>query len=178
MDSPKEIPLEEFAAMSYPATVTDKAICAAALSIVGQFTVLSNQDHLDALVLATHPDWCRVFLTAKEQTEFATARKSANRSLFVKDSQPIRWRECRDHLERQQAILISRIDNDQRISLGPNAELIKAALPEGTDVIVGYAVKAMKRVAEMRQGLLSITETQKKMIEAMEERHRIYRLAI
>jgi hypothetical protein len=173
-----DIPLEEFAAaMVYPITDTDKTICAAALSIVEQSPGLSSNLHLDILLLTAHPDWCRVLLDQGRWVEFDMVRKSVASALFVADNQVLGWRHYRDYLEEHGAIVISRIDKEQRISLGRNAEFIKTVLPKGTDAVVGYAVEAARRVVEMRQGILLASPTQKKIIDAMGDEHRVYQLA-
>lgn len=173
-----DIPLDEFAAaMAYPITDTDKTICAAALSIVEQSPGLSSDLHLDILLLATHPDWCRVFLDPARWTRFDTTRRSVPNALFLGDTQPLGWRRCRDYLEEQQAIIISRIDKDQRINLGQDSDSIKAVLPKGTDAMVRYAVEAARRVVEMRRGMLLGSAEQERIINVMDDRRGVVLLA-
>ncbi|RKY66344.1 MAG: hypothetical protein DRP97_08190, partial [Candidatus Latescibacterota bacterium] len=149
----EEVPLEDFAAMAYPTTETDKAICAAALAAVEQSPGLSSMDHLDALLLATHPDWCKTFLDQEDQQAFSAVVNSAPSTLFVDETQSIRWKECRDYLEQLQAISLRHGDKSQAIGLGADSISVKSNLPGGVDEIVGYAIKAMKRIAELRKDL-------------------------
>ncbi|TEB10639.1 Eco57I restriction-modification methylase domain-containing protein [Pelotomaculum propionicicum] len=170
---PEEIPLEEFEAMIYPANNVDRAICAAALAIVEQSPGLSSADHLDALLLATHPDWCKIFLDHSEHHAFEVVCNSTPRDLFVSDNKSIKWKECRDYLEQQQAISVEHGNEGQKISLGVNFVTAKNNL-NGVDEVVGYAIKAIKRVGELRKNLSSVPQDQLRIIQAFHEQHRFY----
>ncbi len=174
---PEEVPLEEFAAMAYPATDMDKAICAAALAIVEQSRGLSSADHLDALLLATHPDWCKVFLDQGEHSAFDAARNSAPQNLVVGGDQSIQWKDCRDYLEQQQAIAVNRRDQGQAIIPGTNLTSVRKGLPGGVDEIIRFALKAIRRVGDLRKDLSSVPQEQERIIEIFEEHHRFYQLA-
>lgn len=174
---PEEIPLEEFAAIVYPATETDKAICAAALAVVKQSDGLSSMDHLDVLLLATHPAWCKMFLDRAGHQAFDAVVNSAPRTLFVNENQSIRWKECRDYLEQLQVISVRHGDMSQAIKLGAVSTSTKSNLPGGMDEVVGYAIRAMKRVAELRKDLSAVPQDQLRIIQAFEEQHRLYQLA-
>jgi len=174
---PEEVPLEEFAAMAYPTTETDKAICAAALAVVEQCPGLSSMDHLDALLLATHPEWCKTFLDQEDQQAFSAVVNSAPSTLFVAEAQSIRWKECRDYLEQLQAISVRHGDKSQAIGLGAGSASVKSDLPGGVDEVVGYAIKVMKRIAELRKDLSTVPQDQLRIIQVFEEQHRLYQLA-
>jgi len=174
---PAEVPLEEFAAMAYPATETDKAICAAALAAVEQSPGLSSMDHLDALLLATHPGWCKTFLDQEDQRAFSALVNSTPSTLFVAEAQSIRWKECRDYLEQLEAISVRHGDKSQAIGLGAGSASVKSDLPGGVDEVVGYAIKAMKRIAELRKDLSTVPQDQLRIIQVFEEQHRLYQLA-
>lgn len=174
---PEEIPLEKFVAMAYPATDTDKSICAAALAIVEQSPGISSMDQLDALLLVTHPDWCKVFLDQNEHRPFEVVRKSAPKDLFVGENQSINWKESRDYIELRNAISVNHGDKGQAISLAVAWANVKNGLPGNADALVGYALKAMNRVSELRRDLTAIPRDQLRIIQVFEEQHRIYRLA-
>jgi hypothetical protein len=174
---PEEIPLKKFVAMAYPATDTDKSICAAALAIVEQSPGISSMDQLDALLLVTHPDWCKVFLDQNEHRPFEVVRKSAPKDLFVGENQSINWKESRDYIELRNAISVNHGDKGQAISLAVAWANVKNGLPGNADALVGYALKAMNRVSELRRDLTAIPRDQLRIIQVFEEQHRIYRLA-
>jgi hypothetical protein len=150
-----EAPMTEFAAMAYPATDADKAICAAALAAVEQSGSLSSMEHLDALLLATHPGWCKAFLDKRGQAAFDAACKSAPPALFVGQGQSIRWKDCRDHLESLGAIVLDRSTRDQPISQSIALATSKAAFPTGVDEVVKFALQALARIRELRKDLSS-----------------------
>lgn len=174
---PEEVSPEEFAAMVYPATETNKAICAAALAAVEQSPGLSSMDHLDVLLLATHPAWCQTFLDYAGRPAFDAVVNSAPRTLFVNEDQSIRWKECRDYLEQLQAISVHHGDKSQAINLGAGSTSAKSDLPDGMEEVVGYAIRAMKRIAELRKDLSIVPQDQLRIIQAFEEQHRLYQLA-
>ncbi len=176
VERPAEIPLEVFAAMAYPATDADRAICAAALAIVEQSPGVSSADHLDALLLATHPDWCKVFLDQSDHRALGAAQHSALGSLYVGNDQSIRWKECRDYLEQLHAIAINRRDQGQAMGTGTSLASVKSSLPRGVDEIVRFALKAMERVSDLRKDLSSVPEEQAGIIRILEGQHKQYQL--
>jgi len=172
---PEEVPLDEFEAMIYPTTEVDRAICAAALAIVEQSPGLSSADHLDAILLATHPDWCKIFLEHSVHHAFEIVRNTTPGVLFVGDNQSIKWKECRDYLEQQQAISVAHGNEGQEISLGVNFVTARNDL-NCVDEIVRYAIRAIKRVGELRKNLSSVPQDQLRIIQAFQEQHRLYQL--
>jgi hypothetical protein len=174
---PEEVPVAEFAAMTYPATDADKAICAAALAVVEQSAGISSMEHLDALLLATHPDWCKAFLDRRGQAAFETARKSAPAALFVGQGQSIRWKECRDYLEQLNALTVAHGDKGQPIGVGTAIAPAKAGLPTGVDGVVECALMALARIRELRKDLSSVPQAQRVILDALEEQHLLCGLA-
>jgi len=176
VEVPEEIPITEFAAMAYPATNADKAICAAALAVVEQSGGISSMEHLDALLLVTHPDWCKAFLEQEDQRALDTAIRSAPSELFVGQNQSIRWKDCRDYLEKLNAITVARNSKDQPIGAGTDLLSVKSGLPSGVDGVVKYAIKALERIRELRKDLSSVPQVQLMILDAFEEQHRQYDL--
>lgn len=99
-------------------------------------------EHLDSLLLATHPDWCKAFLDKRGQAAFDTARRSAPAALFVNQGQSIRWKECRDYLEQLNAIEVAHSGKNQPIGAGTALTSVKASLPTGVDSVVKYVFMA------------------------------------
>jgi hypothetical protein len=176
IEKPDEVPLELFAA-AYPASDTDKAICAAALAIVEQSQSISSPDHLECLLLVTHPDSCKIFLDQSEYRVLGRAKNSAPNSLFKVENQSIRWRECRDHLEQKLAIAVRRNEKGQPITPGANLVSVKNDLPKGVDEIVRFALKTLGSIAELRKDLSAATQEQAEFIQGLEPFHKQYQLA-
>lgn len=173
----EEVSVSEFAAMAYPATETDKAICAAALAVVTQSGSLSSMEHLDSLLLATHPDWCKAFLDKRGQAAFDTARRSAPAALFVNQGQSIRWKECRDYLEQLNAIEVAHSGKNQPIGAGTALTSVKASLPTGVDSVVKYVFMALARIRELRRDPASVPQAQRLILDVFEAQHRLCGLA-
>lgn len=174
---PEEVPVAEFAAMAYPATDADKAICAAALAVVEQSGRLSSMEHLDLLLLATHHDWCKAFLDQRGQAAFDAACKSAPPTIFVGQGQSIRWKDCRDHLERLGALTVAHSTQGQPVDRGAAFAVAKAALPTGVDEVVKLALQALERIRELRKDLSKTPQPQRNILDAFAEQHRLYQLA-
>lgn len=174
---PQEIPIEKFVAMSYPATDMDRAICAAALAIVEQSPGISSMDHLDTLLLVTHPDWCKVFLDQNTHRSFEVARKSAPIALFVGENQSISWKESRDYIELRKAISVNHGDKSQTLNLADSWVAVKKGLPGNLDELVRHAIKAMNHICDLRRNLTMVPKDQLRLIQIFEEQHRIYLFA-
>jgi hypothetical protein len=170
-----EIDVSVLVATSYPATETDRAICAAALAIVEQANRLSSMDHLDALLLTTHPEWCKLFLDQNDHVNFNKAVTSAPRNLFISAEHSIRWKDCRDYLEQRNAIKVSHSHKEQQIMEGKDLLKIKTAFPREVDKIVEYALKALSRVKSVRDDVILSNEL-RIIIQQMNEQHKQYTL--
>ncbi len=172
IERPEEIPL---VAMVYPATDTDRAVCGAALAIVKHSQGLSSVDHLDCLLLAAHPAWCKIFLNQDEHRAFDADKNSTPNSLFV--DQPINWKDCRDYLERKHAIVVQRKEKGQPISPGTNFQSLRSDLPQGLEAIAVFALKAMRRITVLRKVLPSAPPEEVKILQILEKQHGLYQLA-
>jgi hypothetical protein len=159
--------------VSYPSTDTDKVICAAALSIIEQSKQLSSMDHLDALLLSTHPDWCKPFLSVTEHGDLSKAVAKASKALFVKEDQTIQWGTCRQYLEKRGAISLNRTRTEQPISAGTAIATVKTELPQGIEKIVGYALKALKTMSECRMDIASLPQEQQNILRIIEQRRKM-----
>lgn len=166
-----------FATMSYPVTEADRAICAAALAAVEQSNGLNSMDHLDALLLATHPAWCRVFLATSEQKRLDIAVTTAPATLFVGDSDSIRWKDARDHLEQRKALAVDHSGTAQPISPGADLAAVKATLPAGVDEVVALALKALERVHNLRQQSITATQEQQRILSVFRREAQSFGLA-
>lgn len=153
-----------FAAMSYPVSDADKAICSAAPAAVEQSGGLNSMDHLDALLLATHPAWCSVFLPAADQKRVDTAEAKGPAALFVGDNDSIRWKDTRDHLEQRKALKVDHSSTAQPITAGADLAAVKASLPAGVDEVVALALEALVRVQALRQQSVAANEEQQRIL--------------
>ena len=174
---PEEVSVVDIAAMAYPATEADKAVCAAALAVVEQSGGISSMEHLDALLLATHPDWCKAFLDNRGRAAFDRASKSAPDALFVSQNESIRWKECRDYLERLGALTVAHGAKDQDIGIGSALASAKTNLPTGVHAMVKCALAALDHIRDLRKDLTSVPQVQRSILDIFAEQHRQQRLA-
>ena len=173
LEHPEEAPPEELTPTAYPSSPADEAICAAALAIVEQSGDITSMDHLDALLLATHPDWCRVFLESNSTRKFHAARQAAPSELPLDPSGSIHWKECRDYLEERGAISVNHPSLEQVISPASELRSIRAEFPGGVDGLVEYALKALERVHALQQDISSVPEDEQSILRALDEQHRL-----
>ncbi len=181
---PIEMDANLFSAMAYPSSAADQAICAASLSIVEQSGSISSQEHLDVLLLCTHPDWCNPFLSQVDQQSLQTVLSAAPAGLVLTQGQSVRWSDCRNYLEQLAGIEIDRNDSAQPIRTTLSTAAAKATLPPGTDAVVRYCLKALDRIRELQSsvnsplaGAPSLSQTERMILEAFEEQHQLYQLA-
>ena len=171
-----EIDTRVLAATSYPFTATDKTICAASLSIVEQANGLPSMDHLDALLLATHPEWCRIFLERNDHTGFNKAVASVQKELFIAKGQSVDWSGCRSYLEdKRRGIKVDHAQIDQPIIMGDNFIKVKNTFPKGTEKIVAYSLKALKHMRDVRKELL-LSQEQQNILHIFEQQHKLFAL--
>ena len=157
-----------FEIMSYPSTEMDKTICGGLLSLVEQSKAISSVGSLTALLLLTHPEWCRAFLSQRDQNRLGAAVKEAPKSLFVGDSS-IRWKDARDYVEARRAISIDRTTGDQPLAGTQQLAAIKASLPVVPDEIVLLALTANAEIDRLRNDVANATQEQKRLLAILDE---------
>jgi hypothetical protein len=165
------------ALLSYPGTSTDEAICSAALAVVEQTKELSSMDHLDALLLTSHPQWCKSFLSAEDQRKFDNAFADAPDALLVKENDSIRWKDARDYLEQRNALEVNRSSKSQPITAGKDLVSVKASLPGGIDGVVAFALKALPRIREFRKDITTAPIELRPVLQMLVRTHEEYGIA-
>lgn len=184
--APKEEPvtvattadLEILAALSYPVVDADMAVNAAALAIIEQAGEISSIDHLDALLLVTHPEWCKAFLDSSDQKRLDTALPNAPAALCVDNAASIRWKDCRDYLEQRGALNVARDKTVQLLSAGRDLTTVRASLPRNVDEVVALAMKALRQVQRVRDNVAAAPRHQQPALRMFVQQHGEYRLAI
>lgn len=167
-----------FELLSYPASEVDTAICRAALAIVDKAGHMTSMDHLDALLLATHPAWCKAFLSVVDQNVLAAAIARPVAKDLVKAVPSIRWKDARDYLEQRKALKIDRTTTTQPISLGAEYVAVRNSLPAGVEDVVALAVTALKRVRELRSGIDAAPVAQQAVLRSLLLKHQEYGVAV
>jgi len=168
----------KFMMLSFPTTPKEKAFAAAALSIVEKAGAISSMDHLDIMLLATHPLWCKAFLSHTGRKHFEAAELVTPTAFFVGDQDPIMWKECRDYLEKRSALRIEHSSPAQTLQAGDNVMIVKASLSNKVDDIVAVALEAHKELLKLRQNINTASVEQKRVFNIFEKRHQEYQLAV
>jgi len=174
--APAEIAVSDFTAMAYPSTNTEKVICATAIAVVQQSPGLSSMDHLDALLLATHPEWCKTFLSKRNHAALKRSILSAPTDLVLTTDQSVRWKECRDYLEQRKALSVNHRMKKQPINLGADMDSAKESFPGGVEDVVEYALQALEQIRELRKDISSVPQETLRILEIFDMQHRTYQL--
>lgn len=172
---PRPADFAAFAAVAYPATARDKVICDVAQAIVEVLGDTSSLDHLDLLLLATHPDWTRRFLTAVDRQSLDAAITRAPTELILTGREAVRWKDARDHLESQGLIAVDRSSNGQVISIGV-ASTPRRRDSEQVGDVVRLAAKALQRARTLQKGTTAVDAETKAVLQLIED-HRKVQLA-
>jgi hypothetical protein len=166
----RRLPTEEFAAIAYPSSDTDRTICIAALTIVDQSASIDSGDHLEALLLATHPQWCKVFVDANDARALERIVSTAD-ALFVTAGESIRWKTSRDYLEKRNAVTIARNTPAQPITKAAAFAAVKQSLAASAvdiDRIVSFVLKAQQQIKELRRNLTQASSDEKQVLLALD----------
>lgn len=146
-----EIPPDEVDALFYPRTDADRAVRSVACAVLEQVPSLSGTDHLEAVLLATHPRICRIFLNTAERRAFDKACKTAPQPLFLADGVPVNWQECRDHLEKSGHISIDHFVSGQLLARTATSTLAFTPAVAAVSEIARFALMALKQVQQARR---------------------------
>ena len=160
----------------YPDTAADRAICAIALALVQQTGGMSSMDHLDALILAVHPDLSRTFLDISQYQSLDAVLDSAPKVLWSESNLNIRWKNCRDHLNVRKAILIRHGVKGQPVEAGLEFSTVQASFPGHVDEIASVALSALEKVKKLRKSRAAATPAQKQILKIFDEQHKEYQM--
>jgi hypothetical protein len=169
----------EFASFSaaYPSGAVDKLICALALDIVAWREKIPSSDHLDALILATHPDLCRVLMTNGNTSQLDIWTASIKNELKAIQTQGLKWVACLDYLKaHRNALKIGTNESARPIDRGVGFESARQAFPCPQTAIAAFALSILDSLKTRRQAEALSTE-QKIAVTTFEQLHSKYALA-
>lgn len=169
----------EFASFTaaYPSGAADKLICALALDIVAWRENIPSSDHLDALILATHPDLCRVLMTNGNTSQLDTWTASIKNELKAIQTQGLKWVACLDYLEtHRSALKIGRNINARPIDQGVSFESARQAFPCPQTAMAAFALSILDSLKTRRQAE-TLSPEQKVAVATFEQLHSKYALA-
>lgn len=166
--------IAEFDAIAYPTNDMDRAMCVATLNIVERSGSLSSKDHLDTLLLVTHPQWCKVFLNTADKRALDKIVQTSPQALFVAPGVSIRWKNCRDYLERRHALNVARNLMEQTITVGTDFSVVKQSLAGSlgsAERVMQYALKALALIRDLRTELQRASSEEQGVLSALEKGH-------
>jgi hypothetical protein len=145
---------------AYPATASDRLICALALELVEWKETISSDDHLDALILATHPALCRTLAGSSNQVDAMIA--SITSELAAIESQGIKWADCLNYLaEHRKAIVVQQSAIGHPITKGPQFDFVRQTFPSNHGGLAGMALNVL---AKLRKGQQANALTQQQLV--------------
>jgi hypothetical protein len=166
----------EFAsfAEAYPSNAADKFVCALALEIIAWRDTVESNDHLDALILATHPDLCRILMTNGSTSQLDSWAASLKSELKTIQSKGLKWVQCVNYLEEHRnALAIGRDEAGRPIRAGANFDSTRQSFPCQQSAMAAFALGLLDSIRERRQsGSLSTEQTE--AFETIEELHSQY----
>ena len=164
--------------VSYPGVAAfDRAVCAASLRILDHEPVVQSPEHLDLLLLTSHPEFCEPFLEERDAAQLAKLKKSVTYPFQAEPGRSIRWKECRDYLEQLNALKVDRTSTSQPISKDFKFAVVLMEFDADVQSCVMLAFKAMEVIRILRSDLSKASIVQRRVIENMEKLRRHYNLA-
>lgn len=162
---------------AYPATSADQLVCAIALESIEWRQSLSSDDHLDGLILATHPDLCRVLAPQSAGSKIDTLVFPLKSDLATIGSQGLKWTKCVRYLvEHRKALTVQNTANERPISKGPQFDAVRASLPQGTGGLAAMALTTLDQIRKL-QATNSLNPTQLAASSTLTQLHAKYALA-
>jgi hypothetical protein len=162
---------------SYPATSADQLVCAISLEFIEWRQSLPTDDHLDGLILATHPELCRVLAPQSAGSKIDALVVPLKSDLATIGSQGLKWTQCVRYLvEHRKALTVQNTANGRPISKGTQFDAVRASLPQGTG---GLAAMALTTLAQIRklQATNSLNPAQLAASSTLTQLHSKYALA-
>lgn len=162
---------------SYPATSADRLVCAIALEFVEWRQSLSSDDQLDGLILATHPDLCRVLAPQSAGSKIDALVLPLQSDLATIGSRGLKWTQCVRYLvEHRKALTVQNTANGRPISKGPQFDAVRASLPQGTGGLAAMALTTLDQIRKL-QATNSLNPTQLAASSTLTQLHAKYALA-
>lgn len=162
---------------AYPATSADQLVCSIALEFVEWRQSLSSDDHLDGLILATHPDLCRVLAPQSAGSKIDALVVPVKSDLAAIGSQGLKWTQCVRYLaEHRKALTVQNTANGRPISKGPQFDAVRASLLQSTGGLAAMALTTLDQIRKL-QATNSLNPTQLAASSALTQLHAKYALA-
>lgn len=164
-----EIPADEVDALFYPHTDADRAVCSVACAILEQAPTLPSMDHLDAVLLATHPKICRIFLNTAERHAFDKARKAVQQAVFLADDVSVNWQKCRNHLEENGYISVDHVTSGQPITRTTASTATFVPSVAAVNEMARFALMALEQLQKARHPSARVSQERRSAVVFMQQ---------
>jgi hypothetical protein len=169
LEVPDDIDIAAMDENQYPGSDMDQFVCSAALEIINQRSGMRSTDIHDALLIASHPNWCRPFLTGSNIQKFERAIASGPQDLFVDKGQSINWDDCRNYLEKREAITVAHANlPDQPVTAGKDLSKVKDDFSQNMAELIRLVLRALDQVNSLRQNVAQASEKQRDIIRIID----------
>lgn len=164
-----EMTPDEVDALFYPRTDADRAVRSVACEVLEQVPSLSSMDHLDAVLLATHPRICRIFLNTAERRTFDKACKVAPQALFLTEGVAVNWQECRDYLEKSGYINVDHFASRQPLTRTATSTLTLTPAVAAVSEVARFALIALKKVQQARRPSARVSQEKRAAVFSLRQ---------
>lgn len=162
---------------AYPSTAADKLVCALALEVIAWRDGVSSDDHLDALILATHPELSRIFTGESNAPQLDNWSTSISSELKTIAAKGLKWVQCLNYLEdHRHALTVERSSSDRPVRVAEKFEATRQSFSSQHSALVAHALSILDALKE-RQTSNKIPPEQSKALKTMKELHAQYALA-
>jgi len=127
---------------AFPQTEKERVLCTVVLEFIKTSPNRPSVEYLDKLLLATHPDDCRVLIPTSSRRGFDQAVRRLPDEMRLQSGERIGWRRIREYLETARAITITDRSGAQIISPGSQYNHIRATLPTISTNIITFIQEA------------------------------------
>lgn len=149
------------AAMAFPSSDWDRALCAALLEIVRRRDGAPSAVHLDALLLYAHPEWCAPFANR-------TARPVPDGTLATKGRpSAVPWGLCRDYLVSRKAIELNRTRSGRPLGLGPAHAAVRREFAHDVSALVAQALAVQDAIESLVATSEQLGTDQRAVVDAL-----------
>lgn len=169
----------EFAsfAEAYPSTSADKLVCTLALELIAWRESIPSNDHLDALILATHPELCRIFVVKGSTSQLDSWAVGFSAELKAINTRGLKWVQCLAYLEEHRnAVTVGRNEAGRPIRAGQDFESVRRSYSTQHSAMSGFALNILDSLREQRQKN-NLSDEQTVALKTMEELHTKYAAA-
>jgi hypothetical protein len=139
-------PADEYAIFdnAYPSTNSDKLACELALDILDSSDGISSRDHLNTLILATHPDLCRTLTPKKPMRKTLALFDSIRAEADAITTTGLKWAECISYLEHhRRALKVDRQKPAHPVFKGENFDALQHSFPPRHTALVLFALSVV-----------------------------------